>query len=113
MSSSREYVDFVVECLGEDGDVRARPMMGEYVLYYRDKVAGGVYDDRLLIKPTPSAAALMPDAEREVPYEGAREMLLVHDLENRELMRSVLAAMYDELPEPRKRKMKLETNGTH
>ena len=101
MASSKDYIDFVLDqCNG----LSARAMMGEYVLYYGGKVVGGVYDNRLLIKPTPSAKALMPNAEYQLPYEGAKEMLLVEDIENRDFLRQLFEAMYEELPEPKKRK---------
>jgi len=77
-------------------------MMGEYVLYYRGKVIGGVYDDRLLLKPTKAAEATMPDAERDIPYDGAKEMLLV-DVDDKETLTQLIEAMYPELPEPKKR----------
>lgn len=101
MASSKEYIEFVIDqCEG----LSARAMMGEYVLYYGGKVVGGVYDNRLLIKPTPSAKALMPNAEYQLPYEGAKEMLLVEDIENRDFLRQLFEAMYEELPKPKKRK---------
>ena len=101
MASSKEYIEFVLDqCNG----LSARAMMGEYVLYYGGKVVGGVYDNRLLIKPTPSAKALMPNAEYQLPYEGAKEMLLVEDIENRDFLRRLFEAMYEELPKPKKRK---------
>ena len=101
MSSSKVYLDFVLEkCDG----LRARAMMGEYVLYYGGKVVGGIYDNRLLVKPTPSAVALLPDAPRELPYEGAKEMLLIEDIENKDLLRDLFEAMCSELPEPKRRK---------
>lgn len=101
MASSKEYLDFVLEqCAG----LSARAMMGEYVLYYGGKVVGGIYDNRLLVKPTSSAIALMPEAPRELPYEGAKDMLLVEDIENREFLEKLFEAMYPELPEPKKRK---------
>ena len=101
MASSKEYIDFVLDqCNG----LSARAMMGEYVLYYGGKVVGGVYDNRLLIKPTPSAKALMLNAEYQFPYEGAKEMLLVEDIENRDFLRQLFEAMYEELPKPKKRK---------
>ena len=78
-------------------------MMGEYVLYYRDKVIGGIYDDRLLLKPTKAAERILPDAECDIPYEGAKEMLLV-DVDDREALTKLVEAMYPELPAPRKRK---------
>jgi TfoX/Sxy family transcriptional regulator of competence genes len=81
-------------------------MMGEYIIYYRGRIVGGIYDDRFLVKPTKSAAAMMPDAEMELPYEGAKEMLLVDDVENREFLRGLLETMYDELPAAKKKQKK-------
>ena len=98
MASSREYLDFIMEQLSEAGDVSFRAMMGEYILYYRGKVIGGIYDDRFLVKDTKDAAAMMPDAERELPYEGAKKMLLVNDVENKDFLKALLYALYDELP---------------
>ncbi|MBE6562773.1 MAG: competence protein TfoX [Ruminococcaceae bacterium] len=103
MASSKEYINFVLEqCRG----LTARAMMGEYVLYYGGKIVGGVYDNRLLVKPTPSAKALMPSAESELPYEGAKEMLLVENIEDGEFLETLFNAMYEELPEPKKKKTK-------
>ncbi len=101
MASSKEYLDFVLEqCSG----LSARDMMSEYVLYYGGKVVAGIYDNRLLVKPTKSAVALLPNAPRELPYEGAKEMLLVEDIEDKELLKKLFEAMHGELPEPRKKK---------
>ena len=101
MASSKEYIEFVLDqCNG----LSARAMMGEYVLYYGGKVVGGVYDNRLLVKPTPSAEALMPNAEYQLPYEGAKEMLLVDDIENRDFLKELFEVISKELPEPKKRK---------
>lgn len=98
---ARNYIEFVLEqCNG----LSARAMMGECVLYYGGKVVGGVYDNRLLVKPMPSAVSLMPNAPRELPYEGAKEMLLVEDIEDRELLKRLFEAMYVEFPEPTKKK---------
>lgn len=104
MASSREYLAFILDQLSEAEGVSSRAMMGEYVLYYRGKVFGGIYDDRFLVKCVPSAAALMPYAAREVPYSGAKEMLLVDNVEDRAFLRSLLEAMYDELPDPPKKR---------
>jgi len=100
MASTKEYLTYILEQLSGLDDVRYRAMMGEYILYYRGKVVGGVYDNRLLLKPTPSARALLPDAPMELPYEGAKAMLLA-DADNRALLASVLTAMVDELPAPK------------
>ena len=104
MASSREYLEFVLEQLSGLEGVTHRGMMGEYILYYRGKIAGGIYDDRFLVKPTKSAVAMMPDADMEQPYDGAKAMLLVDDVENREFLRQLLEAMYDELPAPKGKK---------
>ena len=104
MASSKEYLDFVLEQLSGLDDITYKAMMGEYIIYYRGKIVGGIYDDRFLVKPTKSAKALMPEANMELPYEGAKEMLLVDDIDNREFLRILLEAMYDELPAPKKKK---------
>ena len=106
MASDKAYLDFVLEQLGGLEDVSWRAMMGEYILYYQGKVIGGIYDDRFLVKPTKSALALMPDAPRELPYEGAKEMLMVEDIEDRELLERLFNAMADELPAPKKKTKK-------
>ena len=103
MASKKEYLDFILEQLSDLDEIGCRSMMGEYILYYRGKVVGGIYDNRFLVKPVKSAVALMPNAEMELPYEGAKEMLLVDDLENREFLRKLLEAMYEDLPAPRKK----------
>lgn len=103
MASSKEYLGFVLEQLSDPENVSYCAMMGEYIIYYRGKVIGGIYDDRFLVKPVKSAVAMMPDAGMELPYEGAKEMLLVDDVENKEFLRDLLEAMYDELPAPKKK----------
>ena len=104
MASSKAYLAFILEQLSELDEISYKTMMGEYIIYYRDKVVGGIYDDRFLVKPVKSAVAMMPNADRELPYEGAKEMLLVENVENRAFLRELLEAMYDELPLPKKRK---------
>ena len=104
MASSREYLDFILEQLSGLENVTWKTMMGEYILYYRGKIVGGIYDDRFLVKPVKSALAMMPEAEKELPYEGAKEMLLVDNVDNREFLRDLLTAMYDELPAPKQKK---------
>ena len=103
MASDKEYLIFILEQLSELEDVSYRPMMGEYIIYYRGKAVGGIYDDRFLVKPTAAAKALMPDAKRELPYEGAKEMLLVDNVDDREFLAKLLQAMYPELPAPKKK----------
>ena len=104
MASNKSYLDFILEQLSELEDVSYRAMMGEYIIYYRGKVVGGIYDDRFLVKPTKSAVAMMPNADMEFPYEGAKKMLLVDDVDNKEFLRELLEAMYEELPTPKKKK---------
>lgn len=104
MASTEEFITFVSEqCDG----LSVRAMMGDYVLYYRGKVVGGIYDNRLLIKPTPSANALIPDALRQLPYDGAKEMLLVENIEDKEFMQKLFDALYAELPERKPKKNRL------
>ena len=109
MASSKEYLDFILEQLSGLDDITYKAMMGEYIIYYRGKIVGGIYDDRFLVKPTQSAKTLMPEADLELPYEGAKEMLLVDDIDNREFLRILLEAMYDELPAPKKSSRLLDT----
>ena len=104
MASSQEYLEYVLEqCPPETG---FRAMMGEYVLYYREKVFGGIYDNRVLVKPTSAALRLMPEAPGEPPYEGAKEMLLLENLDHREFVKELLEEMYGELPLPKKKTAK-------
>ena len=104
MASRKEYLAFILEQLSELEEITYRAMMGEYILYYRGKVMGGIYDDRLLVKLLPSTLRLLPKAPKEPPYPGAKEMLLVEDIENRDFLRQLFEAIYEELPEPKKRK---------
>ena len=104
MASSRDYLDFILEQLSGLGNVTYRAMMGEYILYWRGKIIGGIYDERFLVKPTKSAVAMMPDAVRELPYEGAKEMLLVDNVDSRDFLAELITAVYGELPEPKKKK---------
>ena len=104
MTSSKEYLEYIMEQLSDLDDISYRAMMGEYIIYYRGKIVGGIYDDRFLIKPVKTAMEMMPDADMELPYEGAKEMLLVEDVENREFLKELFEAMYDELPARKKRK---------
>lgn len=104
MASSKVYLDFIIEQLSEVGEVTYKAMMGEYIIYHRGKIVGGIYDDRLLVKPVKAAVSLMPDATYELPYEGAKEMLLVEAVDNKEFLTKLIVAMYDELPAPKKKK---------
>ena len=104
MASSKGYLEFILDQLYGLEDVSWRAMMGEYIIYCRGKIIGGIYDDRFLVKPTRSAVAMMPEAVRELPYEGAKEMLLVDDVDNREFLRELVEAVADELPAPKKKR---------
>ncbi|MCR5026147.1 MAG: TfoX/Sxy family protein [Methanobrevibacter sp.] len=104
MASSKEYLEYMLEQLSDLDDISYRAMMGEYIIYYRGKIVGGIYDDRFLIKPVKVALEMMPDANMELPYAGAKEMVLVDDVENRDFLKELLDAMYDELPAPRKKR---------
>ncbi len=104
MASNKEYLDYILDQLSGLDDVTYRAMMGEYILYYRGKVIGGIYDDRFLVKPVKTARRRMPEAALELPYEGAKEMLLVDNVEDRDFLRDLLEAMYDELPASKKKR---------
>ena len=104
MASSKEYLHFILEQLSALGDISYRSMMGEYILYYRGKIVGGIYDDRLLVKKTKSALECMPAAVCDFPYEGAKEMLLVEEVDNKEFLTKLFEAMYDKLPLPKPRR---------
>ena len=104
MASGRSYLEFILDQLSDAGEVTYRAMMGEYILYYRGSVFGGIYDDRFLVKPTSAARRLMPDAPLEAPYEGGGEMLLVERVDDRDFLAGLLRAMGPELPPPRKKK---------
>ena len=104
MPSSKSYLDYVMDQLSGLDGVSWRPMMGEYIVYYKEKIVGGIYDDRFLVKPVKSAVAMLPSAPRELPYDGAKEMLLVDAVDDRQFLEELLTAMYDELPAPKKRK---------
>ena len=103
MPSSRDYLDYVLEQLSEAEGIEWKQMMGEYLLYMQGKLIGGIYDNRLLVKPTKGAQAMMPDAPYELPYEGAKPMLLVEDMENREFLSALCRILYDELPAAKKK----------
>lgn len=102
MASSKDYLEYVLDQLSSLDNISYRAMMGEYIIYYQGKIVGGIYDDRFLVKPTKSALDLMPDASRDLPYDGAKEMLLVENIDNRVFMNELLNAMVDELPAPKK-----------
>ena len=104
MSSSKQYLEFVLEQLSNLKDISYRAMMGEYIIYYQGKIVGGIYDDRFLVKPTKSAITMMPNATTELPYKGAKEMLLVDEVDNKEFLAELFNAMYNELPAPKRKK---------
>lgn len=104
MASHKEYLNFILEQISELEEITYRAMMREYIIYYRGKIVGGIYDDRLLVKPVKSAISLMPDANYELPYEGAKEMLLVNDVDSKDFLTRLFNAMYNDLPAPKKKK---------
>lgn len=104
MASSKEYLNFVMGQLSELEEITYRKMMGEYIIYFRGKIVGGIYDDRLLVKPVKSAVNFMPNVVYEIPYEGGKEMLLVDEVDDKNFLTGLFNAMYDELPAPKKKK---------
>ena len=106
MASSKEYLDFILEQVSELDNVSYKVMMGEFIIYYKGKIIGGIYDDRLLVKPVQSAINYMPNAVYELPYDGAKEMLLVDEVDNKEFLIGLFDAVYDDLPAPKPKKKK-------
>lgn len=104
MASSQTYLDYILDQLSGLEEVSYRAMMGEYILYYRGKIIGGIYDDRLLVKPTDSARALLPDAPMELPYEGAKPMRLADTVDSKENLQALVKAVYEDLPAPKKKR---------
>ena len=104
MASRKEYLDFILEQLSELEEIAYRAMMGEYIIYYRGKIIGGIYDDRLLVKPVKTAISLMPKATYELPYEGAKEMPLVDNVDSKAFLAELFNAMHYELPDPKDKK---------
>ena len=104
MASSQEYLQFVLEQLSDLEEINYRAIMGEYIIYYRSKIIGGIYDDRLLVKPIKSAISYMPTVTYELPYDGAKEMLLVEEVDRKEFLAGLFNAMYAELPVPKSKK---------
>ncbi|MGP1440801.1 MAG: TfoX/Sxy family protein [Treponema sp.] len=106
MASSKDYLEFILEQLSELEEITYRAMMGEYIIYYRGKIVGGIYDDRFLIKTVKSAIKYMPNANYELPYTGAKEMLLVDNVDDKDFLTGLFNAIYDELPLPKPKKKK-------
>ncbi len=98
MASGKSYLDFVLEQLSTLKDITYRPMMGEYIIYYQGKIIGGIYDNRFLVKTTKSVLKIMPNATKELPYPGAKEMLLVDNLEDKAFLSKLFEAIYKDLP---------------
>ena len=101
MASSKEYLDFILEQLSELEEITYKAMMGEYIIYYRGKIVGGIYDDRFLVKPVKSAIAYMPNAKYELPYDGAKEMLLVDDVDNKEFLTGLFNSIFRIISSPK------------
>ena len=104
MASSKEYLYYILDQLSDLEDIDYKPMMGEYILYFKDRIVGGIYDDRLLVKPVKSATEYMPNSKLELPYEGGKEMLLVDNVDDKEFLIDLFNAMYDELPNRKPKK---------
>lgn len=112
MASSKEYLEFILGKLSELEEITYRAMMGEFIIYFRGKIVGGIYDNRLLVKPVKSAISYVSTVTYELPYEGAKEMLLVDEVDSKEFLIGLFRAMYDELPAPKSKKKKQETSST-
>lgn len=103
MATSKEYLAFILDQLSEIDGITFRSMMGEYILYHHGKIAAYLCDNRFLVKPVKSAIRMMPDASYEPPYDGAKDMLLVENTDDRDFLKTLFEEMYPELPKPRKK----------
>ena len=108
MASSKEYLEFILEQLSETEYISHRAMMGEYIIYYKGRIAAYICDDRLLVKPVEAAKAMMPQARYEPTYEGAKDMLLVENVDDRQFLTRLFRAMYEQLPEPKPKKKRIK-----
>ena len=106
MASSKEYLKYILEQLSALDEISYRSMMGEFIIYYRGRIVGGIYDNRLLVKPVKAAISYMKTAQYELPYEGAKEMLLVDEIDSKEFLTGLFHVMYEELPDPKPKKKK-------
>ena len=105
MASSKEVLSYILDQLSSVPGITHRGMMGEYLLYLHGKLAGGIYDDRLMVKPVPAARALLPEAPEELPYPGSKSPLLRVDcVDDRKRLSALFLAMEPELPAPKPRK---------
>lgn len=104
MATSKEYLEFILEQLSQLDGITHRQMMGEYIIYFRGRIAAYLCDNRFLVKPVPSARALLPNASLEPPYDGAKDMLLVENTDDRGFLTALFEAIFDELPEPKRKK---------
>lgn len=104
MPTSKEYMDFILSQCPEGATCRA--MMGEYVVYFQGKVVGGVYDERLLVKPVPGAVEMTKNPRMEIPYPGAKELLAVDEVDDKDFLAALFPVLYDQLPAPKPKKPK-------
>lgn len=104
MATSKEYLNFILEQLSELDEISYRSMMGEYIIYYKGKVIGGIYDNRFLIKPVKSALNFMKETSYDIPYDGAKQMLIPENIDDKTYLKDLIEAIYDELPNPKPKK---------
>lgn len=107
MSNNKELTYYIMDQLSELGDVRNIPMMGGYIFYYKERIFGGIYGNGFMVKITESSKKYMPDSEPISPYKGAKLMLPVTILDNKEKLQAMVSEMYSELPD---RKVKKKGN---
>lgn len=106
MASGKAYLNFILDQLAPLGQITHRAMMGEYILYYRGKIAAYICDDRLMVKPVPAAMELLPEAPAQPPYPGARDMLVVENVDDGTFLVQLFEAMESQLPLPKAKKKK-------
>lgn len=106
MATTKEYLNFILGQLSGLEDITYRQMMGEYIIYYKGKIAAEICDNRFLVKPVKSAVERVENAVFEPPYEGAKPMLLIDNADDKDYLTELFEAIYDELPAPKPKKKK-------
>lgn len=106
MSTSKSYMEFIMGQLGRLEDIRSRQMMGEYIIYYKDRIFAYVCDDTFFVKPVPSAFEMLPDAPLRPPYRGAKDMIVVENVDDARFLCRLAEKVFPELTVPKKKAKK-------
>lgn len=103
MPSTKEFLNYVLDQLNDLEDITYRYMMSEYIIYYKGKIAGGIFDNRLMIKPVKSAIDFIENPIYDIPFDGAKEWILIEDIEDKEFLTELFITIYKDLSFPKKK----------